>query len=222
MLPPGAEFFYNKAMERLLEMLGAIAAVYIVYKLGMGKWDYTSPHKRNQRKTELKEEGLSTRFYFMQPRTQWVMTAVSGGLFTFYWVYAQWKQIASGFKRLDGSSLEGGAFRRAVGSVWSMFALMNIINRTCEYMHKRMSWPSWLWGTLWLAGLVVIFCPVPVWVRVLGYIVWCSVPVIFQRRLNTLTHKHISAWPRAVEIIFMLLGMAVTAGIIWGYRFLMR
>lgn len=201
-------------MERLLEMLGVLATLYVFYALGMGKWNYVSPEKRTQRRNELKEAGLSTRFYFMHPHTQRVLTLLSGGLFTFYWLFKQWQQILRGFKRLDGTPLKGGAWLRALLGGWSFFSLANLINHTCEYMQKLTSWPGWLWGTLWLGGGIAIFCPLHWSWRGLGYLLFCLVPAVFQARLNTLTKEHISAFPRAVEIIVTLLGAACAAGLL--------
>jgi len=201
-------------MERLLEMLGVLAALYVGYKLTMGKWDYTSPQKRDERKNKLKTAGLSTRFYFMHPRTQFVLTFISGGLFTFYWLYKQWQQVLRGFKRLDKTPLKGGAFVRAVGGIGTFFSLAGLINRTCEYMHKPTSWPAGLWGLLWLGGLVLVCCAVsPIW-RVAGYMLWCAAPAVFQRKINTLSREIVPAFPRTVEIIVALLGAACTIGIV--------
>ena len=209
-------------MERLLEMIGILAVLYAVYALTMGKWDYSSPQKRSERKTELKEEGLSTRFYFMHPRTQLALTLTSGGLFTFYWLYKQWGQVLRGFKRLDGTTLKGNAFVRALMGGWSFFALGALINRTCEYMHKPTAWPAWLWGILWLGGLALIFCPVAIGWRAAGYLMWCGAPAVFQRRLNGMTKDQVSARPRWVEITVALLGAACVAGLIAAYRVWMK
>ena len=210
----GVRKCYNSDMERLLEMLGVLVGLYIVYNLSVGKWDYTSFQRREKRKIELKEAGLSTRFYFMHPRTQWVCTLLSGGLFTGYWLYKQWKQILRGFKLLDGTPLSGSAWGRALGGWWSFFALGNLINRTCEYMQKETSWPAWLWGSIWLGSLGVIFMPFSYGWRIAGYVVFCFVPSVFQRRLNTLTADHISGFPRTVEIVVTLVGAILVGGVV--------
>lgn len=208
------EMFYNNSMERLLEIVGILTALYIGYKLTIGKWDYSSPQKRDERKNKLKTAGLSTRFYFMHPRTQFILTFISGGLFTFYWLFKQWQQVLRGFKRLDNTPLKGSTFTRTLGGVWSFFALAGLINRTCEYMHKPTSWPAGLWGLLWLGGLALTFCPVEVSWRLTGYALWCAAPAVFQRRINTLSHEQIPAFPRTVEIIAALLCGACATGII--------
>ncbi len=205
-------------MQRLLEMIGVLAVLYAVYALTIAKWDYSSPQKRAERKNELKTEGLSTRFYFMHPRTQLALTLVSGGLFTFYWLFKQWSQVLRGFKRLDGTPLKGNAFLRALGGCVTFFTLAGLINRTCEYMHKRTSWPAWLWGILWLGGLCLIFCPIHYGWRMLGYLVWCYVPSVFQQRINSLTSEKVPAFPRVLEIIIALLGTSCVVGLIAAWR----
>lgn len=217
-----SKIFYNNFMQRLWEMLGILAVLYAAYALTMGKWDYSSPQKRNERKTELKTEGLSTRFYFMHPRTQLVLTLMSGGLFTFYWLFRQWGQVLRGFKRLDGTPLKGNAFMRALGGGWTFFVLAGLINRTCEYMHKPTSWPSWLWGTMWWGGLVLVLCPVAIGWRIGGYLIWCLAPSIFQARINTLTSEKVSAFPRVLEIVVALLGTACVVGLIAAWRVWMK
>lgn len=201
-------------MKQLLETLGILAALYVGYKLTMGKWDYSSPQKRDERKNKLKTDGLSTRFYFMHPRTQFILAFISGGLFTFYWLFKQWQQVLRGFKRLDGTPLKGSALTRAIGGIWSFFALAGIINRTSEYMHKPTSWPAGLWGLLWLGGLVLTCCPVDTTCRLIGYVVWCAAPAILQRRINTLSREQIPAFPRTIEIIVALLGGSIAAAIV--------
>ena len=203
-------------------MVGVLVALYIAYRISLGKWDYTSPQKRQERKTELKTAGLSSRFYFMHAWTQRVLTLLSGGLFTFYWLYKQWQQVLSGFKRLDGTPLQGGAFRRAVGGIWSFFSLAELVNRTAEYMRKPTSWPAALWGTLWLGGLVLVFCPVHYGWRILGYLLWCLTPSVYQRRINSLTSEHISAFPRTIEILVTLCGAACALGIVTLVRALLK
>ncbi len=210
-------------MEQLLEMIAVLVVMFVVYALTMGKWNYTSQAQREHRKTELKEAGLSVRFYFMHPRTQFVLTLASGGVFTLYWLYKQWSQVQRGFKRLDGTPLSGSAWGRALCGGWSFFALGNLINRTCEYMQKEMSWPSWLWGGVWLGSLVLIFMPVEMGYRLAGFVIFCFVPTVLQRRINTLTAGHIPMFPRAVEIVVMLLGAAcVVGGVMVWHKFLGR
>ena len=205
-------------MEQLVEMIAVLVVMYVVYALTMGKWNYTSAALREQRKNELKEAGVSVRFYFTHPLTQFLLTVASGGIFTLYWLYKQWSQILRGFKRLDGTPLPGTAFGRMLNGYWNFLVLGNLLNRTCEYMGKETSWPSWLWGTAWLGGLVLVFVPVAGLYRTAGFLFFCFVPCVFQRRINTLTSEHISAFPRAVEIIVTLLGVVCVAGAVVAWR----
>ena len=69
-------------MERLLEMLGVLAVMYAAYALSVKNWNYTSESAREKRKTELKQQGLTNTFYFINARTQLVLTLASGGTFT--------------------------------------------------------------------------------------------------------------------------------------------
>ena len=205
-------------MERFLQMLGVLVALYVFYNLTMGRWHYVSPAQREKRRKELKEAGLSSRFYFMHPLTQFVLTIISGGLFTFYWLYRQWGQIKRGFKRENAPVSSINVLGRTLGGCWSFFILTDLINRTCEYLQKPVSWPAWWWGILWLGGLVCLFCPVQNGWKICGYLLWCIAPVVLQRRINTLTREHISMFPRTVEIIATLLGVGIAVGIIAIWR----
>ena len=205
-------------MERLLEMLGILAALYLAYRLTIGRWTYFSPEEYARRKEVLKQAGLATRFYFMNPRTQVILTCLSGGTFTLYWFYKQWSVIKKGFKKIDGSALPCPAWLRAIGGFWSFFPLGGIINRTCEYMKKDTSWSPIFWGILWLGGLgAVIAAPGYIW-KIAGGLIFCAVPAVFQRRINTLTKEHVSAFPRTIEILITLLGAACVLGIYLAVR----
>ena len=215
---PGSKCFIIKDMERLFTLVGVLAALYFIYALGLGKWTYASGQKREQRKLALKQAGLSTRFYFINARTFCTLNLISGGLFTFYWLYRQWSFIQKGFKRLDGKPLAVSAWLRAVFGMVSFFGLGGIINRTCEYMRKPLSWPPVLWGILWLGGLALLLAPVSYLYKGLGYILWCAVPVVFQRRINTLTREFLPAFPRTVEIIVTLFFLLLLAAAAFLYR----
>ena len=99
-------------MEQFLQMAGVLAALYIAYALTLKKWDYASEAKRTERRTQLKELGLSNTFYFIHAGTLLILNAVSGGLFVLYWLFRQWKAALTGFRRLSGQPLSGGAFFR--------------------------------------------------------------------------------------------------------------
>ncbi len=202
-------------MERLIEMGVVIAILYAGYKLTAGRWNYASQAMAARRRETLKQAGLSTRFYFIRARTQWVLTLVSGGLFTFYWFYRQWRNIRRGFRQADGRPLRGNAWWRTVGGGFTFYSLGNLINRTCEYMKKETSWPSWLWVTLWWGGGVLVFAPVSVTAHVVGYGLFCTVPVVFQRRINTLTRETFSLRPKPEELSAAAAGLLVTlAGVV--------
>ena len=66
-------------MEQFLQMAGVLAALYIAYALTLKKWDYASEAKRTERRTQLKELGLSNTFYFIHAGTLLILNAVSGG-----------------------------------------------------------------------------------------------------------------------------------------------
>ncbi len=197
-------------MERLIEILVVMACLYAGYKLTAGKWNYTSQADVARRREALKEDGLSTRFYFIHARTQWVLTLVSGGLFTFYWFYRQWRNIRRGFRQADGQPLRGNAWWRTVGGGLTFFTLGNLINRTCEYMKKETSWPAGLWVTLWWGGLVLVFSPVSALLHVAGYALFCTVPTVFQRRINTLTRETFSLLPKPEEMLAAAIGLVTT------------
>lgn len=204
-------------MERLLEMLGILAALYVTYALTIGKWNYESPTNKQKRTEELKQAGLSSQFYFINALTLLALTLASAGTFTFYWLYKQWQQIHNGFKRAGHAPLKGNAFWRACAGVWSFFALGNLINRTCEYTHHETSWPAFLWGTIWLGGLALILSPVEYGWKITGYVFFCSVPSVFQRRINTLTREYLPFFPRAIELLAALTGAAgaIVVILIW-------
>ncbi len=193
-------------MERFLEMIGILAALYVAYALSIGKWNYDSPSTREKRKEDLKQAGLSSQFYFINAATLLLLNLASAGTFTFYWLYKQWQSIRNGFKRAGHLPLRGNAFWRAVAGVWSFFALGDLINRTCEYTQRETSWPAFLWGTLWLSGFALLFPPVEYGWKITAYIMFCAVPSVFQRRINTLTRNYLPFFPRAIELLAALIG----------------
>ncbi len=108
-------------MERLLEMLGVM---YAAYALSVKNWNYTSEAAREKRKTELKKEGLTNTFYFIHARTLFVLTVVSGGAFTLYWLLQQWHAVLRGFRRADGTSLKGKPFVRTLGGAFTFLGFL--------------------------------------------------------------------------------------------------
>lgn len=205
-------------MERLLEMLGVLAVMYVAYALSVKNWNYTSEAAREKRKAELKKQGLTNTFYFINTRTQLVLTLISGGTFSLYWTYQQWRAVLRGFKRADGKPLSGGPLVRTVGSVFTFFSLAGIINRTCEYMHQPTAWPAGLWGLVGLGGLVSVFLPIAWPVKLMGYFFFCAVPAIYQRRLNALPKTPVPAAPKMAELAATALGIVCVLGVMCLWR----
>lgn len=197
-------------MERLIEMLGTLALLYAGYALSVKKWDYSSEAQREKRQTELKRLGLANTFYFINARTQFLLTLLSGGLFSFYWMYQQWKAVLHGFKRSDGKPLKGGALVRAAGGFYFFFRLAGIINRTCEYMRHKTALPAGVWGCLWLAGLICALAPLAPSARIAGYLIFCAAPAAYQRRLNVLVKNPLPGKPKMTELIAAALGLLCT------------
>ncbi len=187
-------------MERFLQMLGVLAALYIMYALSLKKWDYDTESKRLARRAALKEQGLSNTFYFIHARTLFILNAFSGGLFVFYWLYRQWQAALYGFKRQDGQPLAGGPFLRTLGGFGTFFQLNAVICRTCEYMHHKAPLPPWVWGILWLGGLGGALLGTSWAIRLAGYLFFCGAPAALQRRLNELPKTPVSARPKTGEI----------------------
>ncbi len=201
-------------MERLVEMLVIIGLLYAGYALTLQKWTYFTQADWEKRKTALKTQGLANTFYFINARTQFLLTLVSGGLFTFYWLYKQWSSVLQGFRRLEGGPLRFGPFLRTLGGCFTFFSLGGIINRTCEYMHKKPALPAAIWGLLWLGGLAAVFAPLPVGWRITGYLFFCAAPAAFQRRLNVLPKTAPSAWPKITELLVAIAGFIGCASLV--------
>lgn len=201
-------------MERLVEMLVIIGVLYAGYALTLQKWTYVTQADWEKRKTILKTQGLTNTFYFINARTQFFLTLISGGLFTFYWIYKQWKSVLQGFRRLEGGPLRFGPLLRTLGGFFTFFSLGSIINRTCEYMHKKPALPAAIWGIFWLGGLAIIFCPVAMGWKIAGYFLWCFAPVAFQRRLNVLPKNAPSAWPKFTELVAAIAGFIMCVSLV--------
>ena len=201
-------------MERLIEMGAVIALLYVGYVLGIKRWNYSSQADREKRRDALKAKGLCNTFYFIHAGTLFFFIVLSGGTFAFYWIYQQWKAIVQGFKRTDGTKLSGSPLLRTLASAVTFFALGSIINRTCEYMRKSTAWPSGWWGSLWLGGLVAACLPcVPLAARMIGGLLFCVVPSVYQRHLNTLPKKRVSVKPKPREIIATILGLIIVCAV---------
>lgn len=205
-------------MTRLLQMLGALAVVYVVYALTLKKWGYYSQAQRHKRRVALKQEGVSTSFYFIHQTTLWILTFLSGGLFAFYWYYQQWRAVFNGFKQEGASPLKYGPFVRTLFFYLSVFTLCPIIDRTCEYMKHTPNYPSSFLATLWLAGLITVFLPVAPMYRIGGFIVFCTIPFLIQRRLNRLVKTQPPLKPRPAEMMAAGIGAACVVGTIAALR----
>ena len=201
-------------MEKLLQMLGILAALYIAYVLSLKKWDYASESKRAARRTWLKSKGLSNTFYFIHAGTLFLLNMISGGLFVFYWIYRQWQAVLRGFRRLDGISLEHGPFIRTLGGFGTFFSLNAIICRTCEYMRKKSPMPPWVWGTLWLTGLAgTLLLPMGA-EKGFCYFFFCAAPAALQHRLNALPTMPLITKPKPTELIATVIGLIIALAIV--------
>lgn len=210
-------------MERLIEMLAVLALIYAGYALGIKRWSYAaSQADREKRRTELKAQGLSNTFYFIHAGTLFFLILLSGGTFTFYWLYQQWKAVLHGFKRSDGTTLKYGPLVRTLAGAITFFSLGNIINRTCEYMHKTPAWPAAWWGFWWICGLVLLFCPVGILGRILGALLFCAAPVAFQHRLNALPKTQIPVYPKPKEWLATAFGLTIVVSLFLCLRLLLH
>ena len=209
-------------MERLLQMLGVLAALYAAYALSIKKWDYETEAQRTARRTFLKSKGLSNTFYFIHAGTLFLLNLLSGGLFAFYWLYRQWQAVLHGFRRLSAKPLKHGPFLRAVGGFGTFFSLNAIICRTCEYMHHKAPLPPWVWGTAWLAGLAGTLAGPDVTTRAAGYLVFCAAPALLQRRLNALPKETIPPQPKPAEIAAAALALLLALGLLVAWRIFIK
>jgi len=203
-------------MTRLLQMLGALAVVYVGYALTLKQWGYSSQAEFHKRREVLKQEGVSSSFYFIHPTTLWILTFLSGGLFAFYWYYQQWRAVLHG---ITGEiKLTYGPLVQTLFFALSVFTLCPIIDRTCEYLKKKSNYPSSLLSLLWLYGFIAVFLPVAPVYRLAGFAVFCSVPSLIQRRLNRLPKTQPPMKPRPAEMIATFVGAACVVGTIAALR----
>lgn len=200
-------------MEKLTPILAGITLLYLVYVLGMRKWDYTSAAKRQEQKLQLQKKGLSVRYYFTSPGTLLFFTLISGGLFTFYWLYKQWQAIRAGYKNAAHTPLKYPPFVRTLLSPVFFFSLIGIINRTCLYLRKPAAWPAWFWGTLWLAGGFAVCLPLPVYFRITGVLVFSLPPYVLQKHINSLPKQLPATKVKLPEIVGLLVCWLCWAGI---------
>jgi len=198
-------------MAELLQMVVVLTVLYVFYSVTVKKWNYSTEAQRKERRTLLKERGLSNTFYFINDKTLFFLNAVSGGLFTFFWLFRQWKAVKLGFKRTSGLPLKHGPFIRTIFGLWTFFSLNALINRTCEYMHKRTALPPIVWGSMWLGGLALIIVSKDVLGKVCGYLLWCYAPCALQKRLNVLPAQPLSPRPKMIEAFMATVGLMLVA-----------
>ncbi len=206
-------------MEKLVQMFIGLGILYAIYALAIKNWDYTSQAKRDALRTRLKEQGLSSCYYFIPPLKLLLLNILSGGLFLFYWAFKQWQAVISGYKNTAGKPLRGGAWLRGLLGLVSFYQLCAIVNRTCQYMRKKPSFPAGLWGTLFIGGLVTACVPAVAaeW-RAMGAILFLLAPYILQRRINTLPKEIPPSRLKILEIIWVPLGWLLWAGIYFMYK----
>lgn len=205
-------------MERLWSILIGIAILYAAYALGMKRWDYDSPAKREELKTRIKERGLSTRFYFISAGRLLGLNILCGGLFVFYWSYKQWQAVYAGYKSTSGHMPKGGPFLRAVFTFITFYQFNAILNRTCQYMRKKPALSPVIWGTLLWAGLAAAFIPaLPVFWRILGGVMFIFAPYALQRRVNALPKELPPTRLKAAELFWVPVSWLIWTG---GYALL--
>lgn len=208
-----APILYNSRMQRLFHMLAAVALVYGVYVLIFKRWDYYSEAKREEEKTLIKKQGLSTRYYFIS--TPWLLglNILSGGGFFFYWTYKQWQAMRAGFIRADKRPLAFSPVLRTLCFFFSLYQFNAILNRTCIYMRKHPAFPPWLWGTLiWLAPLAAALPLLSTAWRIAASAVFLIIPPILQKRVNSLSKTPPPFRLKTMEIVWVLICWVIYLG----------
>lgn len=200
-------------MDRLYSILLGMALLFVFYVLGTRKWDYATEAKREAQKERLKKAGLSTCYYFISVRRLLLLNVLGGGLFVFYWAYKQWQAVRAGYKNAAGTALKMGPVFRALLIPFSFYQLNAIVNRTCLYMRKRPSFSPVFWGTVFWLGLAAVWVPViPVWGRITGAAAFVLVPVVLQRRINTLPKELPPTRIKPAEIVWLCVCWFILAG----------
>lgn len=201
-------------MERLIQLLLGAGILYAAYALSVKKWDYDSEAKREETKKRLKSAGLSVRYYFIPAGRLFVLNALSGGVFFFYWSYKQWQAVKSGYKNSAGTPLKYWPLTRAVWGFVSFYQLAAIVNRTCVYMRKKPALPAAFWGTV-LCGAVAALCVPflgPGW-HLAGAAGYLLAPYAVQRRINSLPKELPPSRVKAAEILWTALGWLLWGGV---------
>lgn len=202
-------------MEKFLHILIGFAIIYSGYFFLRSKINYTSESKQLERRNTLKTQGMSSCYFFMIPKKLLLLNILSGGFFFFYWSCKQWQAVISGYKNATGTKLKYGAFLRAMAGIFSFYQLTAIVNRTCEYMHKKTGLSHLFWGTVtWLCPVLFLVFMIPLWVRVPAAVLFLSAPYFLQKHINTLPKEVPPSHLKFQEIICLPIGWSVWAGII--------
>lgn len=197
-------------MTDLLQLAAVLVVLYALYAATLKKWNYTTEDQRIKRRVVLKQRGMSSTFYFIHNKTLLFLNLFSGGVFTLFWLFKQWKAICFGFRRLDNTPLKFGPFLRTLFGFISFFQLVALVNRTCEYTRRPIALPPFIWGTVWLCSLIGIFWTNG-WNKLIPYLLWCYVPCAVQDKINGLTSKALSPKPKMSEATAAVFGLACVA-----------
>ncbi|WP_458402383.1 hypothetical protein [Candidatus Avelusimicrobium sp.] len=201
-------------MERVWHILAGAALIYVTYVMLLKKWDYNSEAKRQEHKDKLKQEGLSTCYFFIPPYRLLLFNILSGGFFYFYWSYKQWKAIISGYKNTARKPLIGGAWIRAFLGMFYFYPLAAIINRTCDYMGKKQMLSPVFWTILFWGGLTAACLPMlNVFWRLVGAACFFIAPFVLQKHILLLPKDLPPIRWRVVEMMFVVLGWIGWVGI---------
>ena len=210
------KIYYNRHMEKLIKIIVGFGLLYGTYALFLKKWDYTSQAKRAEEKQHLKEEGLSSCYFFILPDRLLLLNLLSGGFFFFYWSYKQWQAVLIGYKNLAGTRPKFGPFVRSIFGLFTFYQLLAIVNRTCAYMRKPQGLSHLFWGTVLWVGAVLPFIPVlPLWMRLLSPILFFYPPYMLQKYVNTLPKEIPPSKFRWIELLIVLVGWGLWGGVIF-------
>lgn len=200
------DFYYNTRMDRLYSILIGVALVAVLYWLGPRRFDYTSPQKRQHIKDRITAKGISVQYYFISTKRLLWFNILTGGLFFFYWAYKQWQAIQNGYKSTTGVTIKYNPWLRSLFSCFTLYQLIAIVNRTCVYMRKVPAFPAVVWGSFWWAGLVVACLTIcPIWIRLLGAILYLVTPYVLQRHINSLPKELPPSRIKWREMMWLLL-----------------
>lgn len=89
-------------------------------------------------------------------------------------------------------------------------------------MRKKSPFPPWVWGTLWLGGLIGTVLVKPLFWRACCYALWVGAPAALQHRLNALPEQTLSAKPKPGELGFAVFGLVCVLGLVAAFRVFIR